>query len=110
MSDGKRKKRKIDCEKPESHNTYDFIFELGDHVEHIIHGYNGIVAHRSQWLTGCNTYGIIPRDLDKDGAPKEHKVFDENQLIKLNDGLNSKEKTKPKETGGPEKLWPNVSR
>lgn len=106
-----RKPRKLDCDQVAVNSEYDFIFKLGDHVEHIIHGYSGIVAHRSQWLTGCNTYGVIPRDLDKDGQPKDHKVFDENQLRKVSDGLNNDEdKVTKKDRGGPKKNWPKVSR
>ena len=56
-----------------------FIFELGQEVEDIVTGFTGIVRSRSQWLTGCNTYGVVSRKL-KDDKPQEPVWFDEHIL------------------------------
>jgi len=75
----------------------DFKFELGDEVKDVITGYSGVVMHRTQWLHGCNTYGLQPRELDKDGAPVKREVFDEPGL-KLK---KAKVAEASRKTGGP---------
>ena len=62
-----------------------FTFNLGSEVQDVITGYKGIVRGRSQYLTGCNTYGVQAGKLDKDGNPKDWKWFDEDQLKLLKD-------------------------
>lgn len=57
-----------------------FVFELGQEVRDIISGFTGIVRSRSQWLTGCNTYGVSSREL-KDGKPQDPVWFDEHILV-----------------------------
>ena len=56
-----------------------FLIELGSRVREIISGLEGIVVARSQYLTGCNGYGIQP-GLDKDGKVPDATWFDENRL------------------------------
>lgn len=74
-----------------------FKFDLGDRVKDKLTGFEGILYHRTQWLHNCNTYGVKPTTLDKEGAPKETESFDEPQLE-----LVTKEVHKPvRDTGGP---------
>ena len=63
--------------------TKSFVFELGDKVKDALSPYKGVVLARTQYMTGCNTYGIFDGKLDKDGKPHEWKWFDESQLVKL---------------------------
>lgn len=35
---------------------------------------------RTQYMTGCNTYGVFDQKLDKDGRPHEWKWYDETAL------------------------------
>lgn len=57
----------------------DFKYDLGQTVADKVTGYEGVVICRSQWLTGCNTYGVKSREL-KDGTPMDSVYFDELQL------------------------------
>lgn len=57
-----------------------FKFDCGDRVQDIVTGFEGIVMHRTQWLTNCNTYGIKPPKLDKNGIPIDSESFDEPRL------------------------------
>lgn len=58
-----------------------FKFNLGDEVKTKVTGYKGIIRGRSDYLTGCNTYGIQSQKLDKEGLPKKWQWFDEDELI-----------------------------
>jgi len=62
---------------------HDFTFNLGDEVKDKITGYKGVIRARSQYLTGCNTYGIQSQKLTKEEAPQDWKWFDEDQLSLL---------------------------
>jgi len=76
----------------------EFKFNLGDEVMDRITGFRGIITCRSQWISNCNTYGVMSRDL-KDGVPMERQYFDEPNL-----GLVKAKKIEPnQETGGPER-------
>lgn len=76
----------------------DFKFELGSELRDKITGFSGVVVYRSQWIHGCNVYGLRFMEL-KDGKPMDTQQFDEPQL----------ELVKPKviepsrKTGGPER-------
>jgi len=62
----------------------DFKFNLGSEVKDKITGFKGIIRGRSDYLTGCNTYGIQSQKL-KDERPNEWVWIDEYQLILLKD-------------------------
>ena len=73
-----------------------FEFALGDELEDKVTGFAGIVVCRSQWLNGCNTYGLKSQEL-QDGQPMEMQMFDEPQLELVEEGaMDSNRKT-----GGP---------
>lgn len=77
----------------------DFKFELGIEAKDEVSGFKGIIEARSEWQTGCNTYGIESQKL-KDGLPMELQWFDEMRLKKVSNGLNIEKK----ETGGPQQI------
>ena len=56
-----------------------FVFELGTIVRDRVTGFEGAITGRAQHLTGCNTYGLQPKEM-KDGKPIEAEWFDENRL------------------------------
>lgn len=58
----------------------DFVFELGQIVRDVITGFQGCARSRAQYLTGCNTYGVQPRELDKDNQPQKWLWIDEDEL------------------------------
>ncbi len=58
-----------------------FKFELGQEVVDTITGFTGVIRVRSQYLTGCNAYGIQNTKL-KDGKPAKWEYIDESLLKK----------------------------
>jgi hypothetical protein len=80
-----------------------FKFELGQEVQDQISGFRGIIAGRSQWTTGCNTYGLIPKVIKN--TLKEAEWFDENRLIKASSKIIKLGDKKPKQIkGGPQPI------
>jgi hypothetical protein len=57
-----------------------FKYSLGDHLRDRISGFDGIVMCRTEYLHNCNRYGLAPRNVDKDGKPKDSIYFDEDQV------------------------------
>ena len=57
-----------------------FKFELGVTAKDIITGFTGIVSARTQYQTGCCTYGLASRKLSTDGKPVDWEWFDEVRL------------------------------
>lgn len=55
---------------------------LGDRARDMITGFEGICVARTIWLFGNTRVGLQNREL-KDGAPTEMSMFDDNQLIVL---------------------------
>lgn len=68
----------------ESHN---FKFKLGERVKDIITGLSGVVMARSNFITGCDQYGISPTKLKKDGSRPDWEYFDENRLVRNGTGV-----------------------
>jgi hypothetical protein len=87
-----------------------FKFELGATVRDTVTGFVGVVAGRTQYLFGCNRYGVQAKVLH-DGKPIEWQSFDELQLEQVK-SAESKLDEKPR-TGGwapPVGDRPNVMR
>jgi hypothetical protein len=61
----------------------EFKFGLGDEVKDKITGFKGIVRVRSQYLTGCNVYGLQSSKLTKEQKPGEWNYFDEELLLNV---------------------------
>ena len=76
-----------------------FKFNLGDRLKDRVTGFEGIVMSRTEWLTGCNTYGLKSQVL-KDGLPTDSQWVDEVQLDKVDRGVNIVKAKKP--LGGPQ--------
>jgi hypothetical protein len=66
--------------KKEPSMTRGFQFELGDIVKDKVTGFSGVVTGRCDHISGCDTFGVQPREL-KDGAPHDQKWFDEPRLV-----------------------------
>ena len=58
-----------------------FKFNLGSEVKDKITGFKGVIRVRSEYLTGCNVYGVQPQKLTKDGEIGAWKYFDEDLLV-----------------------------
>jgi hypothetical protein len=57
-----------------------FKFELGQHVKDKVSGFNGVVVSRADHITQCNSYGVSPTEITKDGKKPEWEWFDEPRL------------------------------
>lgn len=64
-----------------------FKFDLGERVKDVVTGFSGVIMGRSDFLTGCNQYGITPTKLNKDGKRADWEYFDENRLVKIGKGI-----------------------
>ncbi len=77
-----------------------FKFELGQKVKERITGFKGVIVARSQYMTGCNRYGVQSQKLKHDGKPLEWEYFDED-LLEI-DGKNIN--IKIQQHGGPVRM------
>ena len=57
-----------------------FVFDLGQAVKDKWSPFVGVVMARTQYMSGCNTYGVFDQKLDTAGKPNEWKWFDETGL------------------------------
>lgn len=60
-----------------------FVYELGEVLKDIVTGYEGVVMARTDYLTGCNHYGLLKQKLGKEGKPEDWQWFDEKRLVKV---------------------------
>lgn len=58
--------------------TKKFKFSPGDKVEEKVTGFKGIITGAAFYLTGCNTYCIVPKS--KNGMSAEGSWYDEDRL------------------------------
>jgi len=59
------------------------MIELGQTVQDVITGYEGVVTSRHEYLHGCTRLSVQSREL-RDGKPIESETFDEQRLRVLN--------------------------
>lgn len=83
-----------------------FKYKLGLKVKDKVTGFTGIITARTQYLTGCNGYGITP-PVDKDGKTGEWQHFDEGRLEIIDEGINKSE-VAAKKAGGPQPKIPEA--
>lgn len=57
-----------------------FKFDLGIRARDSITKFEGVIIVRSQHLTNCNQYAILPTELDKDGKRRDAEWFDEQRI------------------------------
>lgn len=57
-----------------------FKFDLGLELKDTITGFQGVAMARTEYLTGCNHYGLQSRDQRKDGQPIDWVYFNESRL------------------------------
>ena len=56
-----------------------FKFELGMELKERVTGFAGVVMVRTEYTTGCITYGLLSKKL-KDGKVQDWAWFDESRL------------------------------
>ena len=84
----------------------EFKFETGAVLKDKVTNFEGVVMVRSDYYTGCNTYGLLSQKVNEDGAPKGWVWIDETLLIdtgKKNVFVKSK-----KSNGGPHPNAPEM--
>jgi len=81
-----------------------FKYALGDELKDSITGFTGIVMGRTDYLTGCQHYGLMPRKLDKDGKFQEYQWLEESRLSSTGKGLKN---YRAPGTSGPEQNPPS---
>lgn len=79
----------------------EFKHDLGKEAKDIVTGFKGIITCRSQYLTGCNRYGIQPK-MDKKGDVPETRWYDENQIEIIGKGVVIKQTIEQRSKGGPQ--------
>ena len=56
-------------------------------MKDVITGLSGVIMARSEFITGCDQYGICDTKLTKDGKRPDWEYFDENRLVKSGKGI-----------------------
>ena len=77
-----------------------FDFECGAKVRDKITDFTGVIRARTQYLTGCNKYGVQSTEL-QDGKPAEWVWFDEDELEILGKPVPLTFDLRGKRPGGP---------
>lgn len=86
-----------------------FKFSRGATVKCIHTGLTGIVMALANYLTGCNSYGIIPNKLTNDGTLFEWVWLPEDEIILVKEKKSKKKKKVDKSRGAP-RFMGNISR
>ena len=79
-----------------------FKFKLGIKARDRVTGQEGILDMRAEYLNGCIRYSLQPPIKDNDNTKRPDSYWiDEQQLEKIDDGLNEAAPVKKKAAGGP---------
>ena len=73
------------------------MFKLGEKLKDKVSGISGICVSRTEFLNGCVRYSLQPLGDTKKGTMPSEVWFDQQQLVKIGEGV----KMKQKQTGGP---------
>lgn len=66
-----------------------FKHKLGKEAKDKITGFKGIIIGRTEYLYGCNVYGVAPKSM-KDGQKQETEWFDEGRIKIVGKGIKPK--------------------
>lgn len=89
-----------------------FKFGLGQVLKDIVTGFKGVVAARTEYLTGCNRYSLQSQKLTKENKPADWQTFDETVLVvtdkkTIKPMLSNQPEVAKKQRGGPQ---PSIER
>jgi hypothetical protein len=79
------------------------MIELGKEGRDKVTGFQGIITGRSQFLTGCDQYNLVPPM--KDGKLDAVQWFDEGRIEIVGPGISAADVAGPK-PGGPQRDAP----
>jgi hypothetical protein len=77
----------------------EFKFQLGETVKDSVTNFTGVILARAQHMTNCNTYGVSPTKVTKEGKRPDCEWFDEPRLVAQGKPLMNLEPKR--KTGGP---------
>jgi heat shock protein HspQ len=83
-----------------------FKFKKGEIVKDKVTGFEGVIMVRSDYYTGCNTYGLLSQETNESGTPKDWVWIDETLLDKTEKKNIFTESEKP--DGGPHPNAPQI--
>jgi len=83
------------------------MIELGQEGRDKITGFTGIITGRSQFITGCDQYNLVPKM--KDGKLEGVQWFDEGRIEIIGVGITAAEVAAP-QRGGPQRDAPCPTR
>jgi hypothetical protein len=72
-----------------------FLHELGKKAKDKITNFEGVIIGRTEYLFGCNVYGLAPATLE-DGKRRDTEWFDEGRIEIIGKGITAKEVTAKK--------------
>lgn len=81
-----------------------FKFELGAPVQDTISGFEGVIMGRTEYFTGCVQYGLLKKELTKDGNIPDWIWLDEARLWQV--GSYVEMVNEEVEPGGPQPAAP----
>lgn len=76
-------------------------FNFGDIVKDVTTGFTGRVMATDQWETGCFRARVVPKELDRDGNPKQAQWIDEPYLELVSNGKSLRDVESKNITSGP---------
>ena len=79
------------------------MIELGLEGKDKVTGFKGIITGRSQFLTGCDQYNLVPKV--QDGKLEPVQWFDEGRIEIIGPGITAASVAGPK-PGGPQREGP----
>lgn len=77
--------------------------KLGDKIRDRVTGFTGIATAKTEYLNGCTQFDISGKSDEKTGEARVLSV-DDQQVERLDAGLNKKEPVKKTRTGGPSRM------
>ena len=84
-----------------------FKFELGEELEDAVTGFKGVVVIRMDHISGCDSYVIQPRGVDKDNKKFDTGNFDVTRLKSTGEKITVPGMEESKSKGGPREEVPD---
>lgn len=78
------------------------MIELGKRARDKVTGFKGVITGRSQFITGCDQYVLIPKMKKGDTELAKGQWFDEGRLEVIGDGI-AVEDVMAEKPGGPQR-------
>lgn len=80
------------------------MITLGQKVQDVVTGFEGIATARVEYLNGCVQYCVKPR-VDGSGKTQDAEYIDQQQLVVVDDGV----LVEARQGGGPQRDTPSAN-